>query len=40
MTQAIFKTGLGEHEKRTKEEKVFRHCVAVGKREVQVLGQR
>ncbi|KAG5681171.1 hypothetical protein PVAND_010629 [Polypedilum vanderplanki] len=39
VTQTIFKIGLDEYEKRTNEEKVFRHCVAVGKKEVQVLGQ-
>lgn len=40
MTTKIYNIGLEEYEKRTNEEEVFKHCVAVGKKKIQVLGQK
>jgi Leucine Rich repeats (2 copies) len=38
-TQKIFKIGLEHFQKRSQEENVFTHCVTVGRKKVQALGQ-
>lgn len=40
VTQKIFKIGLEQYEKRTAEEKVFMNCVTVGRKKIQIDGQK
>jgi hypothetical protein len=40
VTQKIHKIGLEEFEKRKAEHKIFLDCVAVGKKKVQIEGQK
>jgi hypothetical protein len=40
ITQRIFKIGLEQYEKRTAEEKIFLNCVSVGRKKIQIEGQK
>lgn len=40
VTQKIYKIGLEEYGKRKTEEEIFSHCVTVGRKKIQVLGQK
>lgn len=40
VTQRVFKIGLEQYEKRTAEQKIFLNCVTVGKRKIQIQGQK
>jgi hypothetical protein len=40
VTQKIYNIGLEEYGKRKTEEEIFAHCVSVGRKKNQVLGQK
>lgn len=40
VTQKIYNIGLEEYGKRKAEEEIFAHCVSVGRKKIQVLGQK